>query len=113
MTKWKIKSFNEFRMLLASDPEFQKRIQQDAIKTITEDVEVPPNPLTWDKWIYRITVGGLVVIVLTIIICVVIMYGEDETGTFEVPDLFVSIGSGAIGAVAGLLTPTPTEKQEE
>jgi hypothetical protein len=58
-------------------------------------------------------VGGLIVIILAVIISVVIMYSQSKSGNFQVPDLFVAIGSGAIGAVAGLLTPTPTEKQQE
>jgi len=112
MKNWEIKSFKHLKELLISNEEFRNQLVNDPEKTILE-AESKTSPLGWDKWIYRITVGGLVAIVLTIIISVVIMYGEDETEAFQVPDLFVSIGSGAIGAVAGLLTPTPTEKKEE
>lgn len=111
MKRWKIKSFKHFQQLYVGNQEFRDNVNTNPEETIL-NAKIPDNPLSWDKWIYRITVIGLVLIVITIIISVVIMYGEDETSDFQVPDLFVAIGSGAIGAIAGLLTPTPTEKKE-
>jgi hypothetical protein len=32
--------------------------------------------------------------------------------SFEVPEIFVAISSAAVGAVAGLLTPTPQQTNE-
>ena len=107
-----IKSFKEFKQLLLSDDNMQKKFKDNPKGTIM-DYEEKEHPLGWDKWIYRLAVGGLIVIILAVIISVVIMYSQSKSENFQVPDLFVAIGSGAIGAVAGLLTPTPTEKQQE
>ena len=112
MKKWEIKSVRHLKELLINNEDFRNQLINDPEKTLLES-ETKPGPLGWDKWIYRITVGGLIAITLTIIISVVIIYEKQNGTAFEVPDLFVAIGSGAIGALAGLLTPTPTEKQEE
>lgn len=112
MKNWEIRSFKQLQHLLVTNDEFKDQLIQDPENTLLKAV-VPPSLLTWDKWIYRITVGGLILIIFTIIICVLIMYGINKAETFQVPDIFVSIGSGAVGAVAGLLTPNPTEKKEE
>jgi hypothetical protein len=56
-----------------------------------------------DVWIYRIVVGALGLTVL-IAMCGTIYLANTEKG---VPQALVAIGSAAVGALAGLLAPSP------
>ncbi len=59
-----------------------------------------------DNWIYRIVVGSLGLSVLLVIIGTIILNpGSDK----NLPTVFTAIASGAIGALAGLLAPSPAK----
>ncbi|MEN8117299.1 MAG: hypothetical protein ABFS16_09990 [Bacteroidota bacterium] len=111
----KVKSFDDFKKQLQSDTDLQEKFKVDP-RSAVNDIEKRSHPLTSDKWIYRIIVLGLIVIVLCIVVGLLILYGEfqeEGQGTFLVPDIFVATASAAIGAVAGLLTPSPKENTDE
>lgn len=59
-----------------------------------------------DPLIYRIVVA---VLGLTVIVCVIGTIVLTMTG-FSTPELLVALGSAAIGGLAGLLAPTPTNR---
>jgi hypothetical protein len=62
-----------------------------------------------DNFCYRLIVGSLagsIMISLTFGMALSVM-GK------EIPPLFVVIGSNAIGAISGLLAPSPSEKEAE
>jgi hypothetical protein len=59
-----------------------------------------------DVWIYRIVVGGLSLAILLVLAAYVALA---ETGK-PLPDALIAIGSGAIGALTGLLAPSPSQK---
>lgn len=68
-----------------------------------------PDPLQSDPWIYRMVVGGLVIVVFGS----VFIFGAmalRATGTVQPPDALVALSSGALGALAGLLAPSPVRK---
>jgi hypothetical protein len=56
-----------------------------------------------DVWIYRIVVGALGLTIL-IAMCGTLYLANTEKG---VPQALVAIGSAAVGALAGLLAPSP------
>lgn len=60
-------------------------------------------PLQTDVWIYRIVVGALALAVLGAVVGAVLlaMNGRD------IPQVLLGIGSAAVGALAGLLAPSP------
>jgi len=62
------------------------------------------TPLETDVWIYRIVVAALS---LTLVFCVlgaiVLQVNEKKT-----PELLTGLGTGALGALAGLLAPSPS-----
>ncbi|WP_156510517.1 hypothetical protein [Labrenzia sp. OB1] len=67
------------------------------------------SPLQTDRWIYRtvVVVLGTVVIVTVFggIYLEIVSNGDEKIG---LPQAIVSIGSAAIGALAGLLAPSPS-----
>jgi hypothetical protein len=63
-----------------------------------------------DTWVYRIVVislGGVLVIVAGSVLTLSIL---ETTAKLDVPDILTALGSGAIGALAGLIAPTPKEE---
>ena len=57
-----------------------------------------------DRWIYRMTVGILGAVMLIGCVGAIILQSNDK----EVPDMLLSLGSGAVGALAGLIAPSLT-----
>ena len=101
-----IKSFDEFKNELLVNTDLQDQFKQDPLNAIQQFND--KSPLESDPWIYRIVVLSLGLSILIIILGVVILmlYGpikEDK----NVPTIFTAIGSAAIGALAGLLAPSP------
>lgn len=73
------------------------------------EVKEALTPLQTDKWIYRMVVGGLT---LAILACLTFTFAialknSDPTATINIPEIFMAIGSAAVGALAGLLAPSP------
>jgi hypothetical protein len=101
-----IKTFDEFKSELMSSPKLQNQFKEDPVSAVQDFQQ--SNPLSTDKWIYRIIVLALGVTILTIIVGVIILIGSgrisDDKG---VPTILTAIGSAAIGALAGLLAPPP------
>ena len=87
--------------LVRADPDLQEEVKKDPVETL----ERLSRPLENDLWIYRIVVGTLSFSILAVIIAsTVIVLTQDA----DVPDVLVAIGTGAIGALAGLLAPVPS-----
>jgi len=101
-----IKSFEEFEATLREDKELQQKFKDDpvgALKHINHK-----SPLATDKWIYRIIVIGLSLTIFTIIVGILILVGNGSiTENADVPTILTALGSAAIGAVGGLLAPSP------
>jgi hypothetical protein len=57
-----------------------------------------------DIWIYRIVVVLLGVVMLTAMVGSLMLMAN---GGEEVPDIFLALGSAAVGALAGLIAPSP------
>lgn len=63
------------------------------------------TPLETDCWIYRIVVSSLALtIIFSIVGAVWLEVNEKET-----PKLLIALGTGSLGALAGLLAPTPSK----
>lgn len=65
-------------------------------------------PLEWDTWIYRIVVGSLALVVLSVVVGAMILTAY-RLG--PIPDVITALGSTALGAIAGLLAPSPASKK--
>lgn len=64
-----------------------------------------------DVWIYRIVVGvlGLVIFATTIGVISLMIYSDGTTIDQKIPTLLTATCSAALGALTGLLVPTPNK----
>jgi cytochrome c biogenesis protein CcdA len=100
-----IKTLNDLKNELVSNPELQSKFKQDPVNAIQQ---IQQNPLSTDKWIYRIIVLSLGITIIFVIIGVIVLIAMDKiSGDQQVPTILTAIGSAAIGALAGLLAPPP------
>lgn len=93
----------------------------ESVKTATEipesqrnelirKLEAIPSPLQTDPWIYRMVVLFLGLAVLTTVVGgIVLTYTGGTSQNFQIPQGIVAIGSAAVGALAGLLAPSPRQ----
>ena len=94
------------RMLV--EPGLLERIKADPVKELQQLAaevvkEVPSSPpLETDVWIYRIVVGTIGLVALIAVVGAIFISLRAD---LQVPDLLTAIGSAAIGALAGLLSP--------
>ena len=65
--------------------------------------QMMPEPLEKDPWVYRLVVGGLVVVAAGSTIGGLVLAGMGV----EVPVSVVALGSAAIAGMVGLLAPSP------
>jgi len=104
-----IKTFDEFKTELVTNPDLQNQFKHDPVEAVNNFVQL--TPLLTDKWIYRIIVLALGVTIVSIILGVLILLGNEKISDDKsVPTILTAIGSAAIGALAGLLAPPPHPK---
>jgi len=103
------KNIADFKDAITSDTDLQNAFKTDPAEAAKSIQETPP--LDTDKWIYRIVVIALGVSILSIIVGMLILIGyahfKDDQ---HVPTIFTAIGSAAIGALSGLLAPSPKKQ---
>src|SRR6516225_8082602 len=85
---------------VAADAALQEQLRNDPTGALQN---LAGSPLQTDPWIYRIVVGGLGLAVLFTIAAAAYLAGQDK----KIPDGMIAIGSAAVGALAGLLVPSP------
>ena len=71
--------------------------------TVMNEVREAAGPLP-DTWIYRIVVIALG---LAIFVPLFAMFGKDAAAAKDLGQLLLPIATGALGALAGLLAPSP------
>ncbi len=94
------------------EPGVLDRIQADPVRALQELAaevvkDIPPSPpLENDVWIYRVVVGIIGFVALVAVVGAIYLALETgAAGEVKVPALLTAIGSGAVGALAGLLAP--------
>ncbi|MDR3577033.1 MAG: hypothetical protein P4L50_24485 [Anaerolineaceae bacterium] len=102
-----IRSADEMENILKTPP-IKDRAQTDYDGAISDAAaqakkKVPPV-LGTDKVVYRITVSALSLVALVAIVGAVYLSVIKVT---TVPDIITALGAGAVGALAGLLAPSP------
>lgn len=98
-----IRSLESLASRVATDAELANAIKNDPETTLS-GIAADASALTSDKWTYRIVVLSLGVAVLIAMIGLIVLSWK---GVQSVPDGLVAIGSAAVGALAGLLAPSP------
>jgi hypothetical protein len=91
----------------AEDKELTPRLKEQLLIKVRE----AKTPLETDKWIYRIVVGSLGLAILTCLFFTFFIFislnNTDRGAAINMPGIFMAIGSAAVGALAGLLAPSP------
>jgi uncharacterized membrane protein YbhN (UPF0104 family) len=100
----KVDSVRELVNMIKKDKILEEEIRKDPAKAIAKITE---SPLKTDKWIYRIVVLALGLTVLLAVSGGIYLAAKQVTPT---PEILVAIGSAAVGALAGLLAPSPGSK---
>ena len=100
-------SIGDLEAALKNNSDLQEKFKTNPIEAI-KNVEIR-NPKDTDHWIYRIIVLMLGLAVIGIIAgLILIAYWNDGSAKDNLlVTIFATISSGAIGALAGLLSPTP------
>jgi hypothetical protein len=99
------KNIADLKSGIVSDTDLQTAFKDNPVEAAKN---IQQSPLDTDRWIYRIVVIALGATILSIIIGVLFLIGhgyieDDKT----VPTILTAIGSAAIGALSGLLAPSP------
>ena len=98
----RIQSVSELAVRVAQDPGLAEQIKENPAGAIA-DVAAP---LQSDAWIYRMVVAALGLAVLISVIGAIILSVAGK----PIPELLTALGSAAIGALAGLLAPSPASR---
>ena len=97
-----VESVSDLATKVAQDPQLEAAIKENPAAALAT---IAATPLQTDKWIYRMVVGclGLAVIISIIGLLIMSFYGK------LLPEGVVALGSAAVGALAGLLAPSPSK----
>ena len=96
-----VRDINELVSRVATDHDLRARIQADPMAAL----KGLASPLESDLTIYRIVVSALAIVAIGSLGGAVGLAWADKVKT-EVLTLLTAFGSGAVGALAGVLTPT-------
>lgn len=91
-------SVGELAMTIRHNPELRSRLMADPDGTLASIAAPIPDTL-----IYRIVVGSLGLTVLFAMLGGIVLVAVDKS----IPDVLTALGSAALGALAGLLAPSP------
>jgi len=99
-------TFDDFKTALKNNSALQEEFRENPVRAA--ESLVTTNPKDTDYWIYRIIVMmlGLAIIIIIIGLVALAITGKG-TNDSQLVTIFATISSGAIGALAGLLSPSP------
>jgi hypothetical protein len=94
---------------LRDNPQLREQVANDpaALEPLVAKAVRQNTPLETDRWIYRIVVTALGVAVLLVIAGAITLALVVDAIPEVVTQLLTAIGSASVGAIAGLLAPTP------
>jgi hypothetical protein len=95
----RIATIEQLAEAVRSDPALAARVRENPAEVLAGMA----SPLDSDVWIYRLVVGALALAVLITVVGAILLAMQGRA----VPDVLLAIGSGAVGALAGLLAPSP------
>lgn len=98
-------TFDDFKAALNNNPKLQEEFKEDPVRAA--ESLATNNPKDTDSWIYRIIVLALGMSVLSIITGLIIISVNKIPLEEQLVTIFTAIASGSIGALAGLLAPSP------
>lgn len=97
---------DKLRQLVAQDPSVQKVISDGLVKYL------PTPAFVSNATIYVIVVASLGLVVVSAMVgAIVLAYGATGPNPVQIPETVTALGSAAIGALAGLLAPSPGSRK--
>ncbi|MCH2034089.1 MAG: hypothetical protein MK202_11325 [Tenacibaculum sp.] len=101
----KTNSINDLKAELGKSAELKQQFESNPVQFIDS---IDTNEPLKDKKVFLFIVGlvGLVLL-FSIILGATIIFKSKDVNTAKVPEFVVSIGSTALGAIVGLLAPSP------
>jgi hypothetical protein len=103
-----VRDVQNLKDIVQNDPKIQQDFKDDPVAAMNKFSDSDFIP---DNWIYRMVVGSLgsVIIIITFGIVWRVVFGPPVADN-GIPTILTAIGSAAIGALAGLLAPSPGKK---
>lgn len=96
-----------FALQVQADPALATKIQTDPVGELMRQALSSAAPaFIGDRFIYRVVVIALAVVVVAVTLGGLYL-AQAASKTVELPSAVVALGSAAIGALAGLLAPSP------
>lgn len=89
----KYRNFRDFTDQVGNDPKLQADLKSDPTKVLN-------NVRIDDKWVYRMAIW-ILGLVITLIICGAIYFISIDK---VIPEFFITLASTALGAIAGLIS---------
>ncbi len=101
----KREALNMLESMISQAEEMPPQLKEQLMVKVKE----AKTPLETDKWIYRVVVGALGLAILTCLVFTffISLKNTDPDVAIDMPGIFMAIGSAAVGALAGLLAPSP------
>jgi len=96
----RIETLGQLAAALDADPALAARVKANPVEAIAGLA----TPLQSDVWIYRIVVGALALAILGSVAGAIVLALQDRA----IPEVLLAIGSASVGAMAGLLAPSPS-----
>ena len=93
-------SVSDVAKKLSSDPSFEQQLKTNPTQALAS---LATSPIQWDAWIYRLVVLALG---LTLLASAAGGIWLSVLGK-DTPQILTALGSAAVGALAGLLAPSP------
>ena len=98
-----IQSVKELTARVAKGRRLAPRVRENPM-----DEHTPKSaPLKTDVWLYRMVVGVLGLVILASVIGAIALSIVNKA----TPEFLVALGSAAVGGLAGLLAPSPKDRQ--
>ncbi len=85
---------------VAKDPALQREVKDDPVSALSR---LAAPAFQSDKWVYRMVVLSLGLTMLSVVGTSFALFLRGH----RIPDVLVAIGTAAVGAIAGLLAPSP------
>lgn len=105
MSKLSVNKVEMFIKELGQDPQLKQEFDTNPKDTLIKNTSIAPIK---DVWIYRLVVTALSLVVLIVVIGLLIKKKDEEIGLQVIP-IINSLASLSIGALTGLLAPSPTK----
>jgi len=102
-----IRTLPQLATRVANDPRLVQQIQADPAREIAEIAAAAQIP---DTRVYRMVVGALGAVLLLCVVGAIALAYQGPPDK-PIPDMLISVASAAVGALAGLLAPSPTAQE--